>query len=367
MLGAPRAPGHRRGLVAWLRDQPVLMLLVLAGSSALLGYRISEFHALQERRAAADGAGAADGGKGLAAQAASAVAAALCDPCSPCDACPAVQAVQAPACPPPAVVGGPLGGGSDTSLADFYAHDPAFRPVDPTMAATPVCMVVRTYAGHRNMLMAMLASVLLWDHPGLTVYLLDTGKDVPFAELPKLAAMASAMAGRPDAVRLSRWRHGTARAQFPWYTEEDHGYLATDLTLEDLLTVRAEARKRGDATLPCEYLIVTNGDNLYGHDYLAATLGEIKTGACRSGVGSGASELVCVTVVCADADRLLFSPTPPLLTACRRRDGQHALGQPLRHEQGVDPGVGRGTWAQRARKCWHRHRQRVVLILGRHR
>jgi hypothetical protein len=299
MLGAPRAPGHRRGLVAWLRDQPALMILVLAGSSALLGYRISEFHAMRERRAAG-GAGAADtsGGPGLAAQAASAVAAALCDPCPQCDACPAVQ--QA-ACPlPAAAAAGPGPGDSSLSLAGFYEHDPAFRPVDPAMAATPVCMVVRTYAGHRNMLMAMLASVLLWDHPGLTIYLLDTGKDVPFSELPRLAEMASAMAGRPDAVRLSRWRHGSARAQFPWYADEDHGYLATDLTLEDLLSVRAEARKRGDAALPCEYLVVTNGDNLYGHDYLAATLGEIKTGACgrRAGGFRGLASRCCGVSFC---------------------------------------------------------------------
>ena len=167
---------------------------------------------------------------------------------------------------------------ADGDIGSFYSHDPALRPVAPSMADTPVCMLVRTYAAHRNMLMALLASVLLWDHPALTIYLLDTGKDAPFSELPRLASLASKMAGKPDTVRVSKWTHASARAQFPDYKDEDHGYIATDLAIEDILAERETARNIGSPSLPCDYLIVTNGDNLYGHDYLAATLGEIKTG-----------------------------------------------------------------------------------------
>ena len=66
---------------------------------------------------------------------------------------------------------------------------------------------------------------------------------------------------------------------------EDHGYVATDLALEDLLAERAAARggagaatEPGSPAGPCEYLIVTNGDNLYGRHYLSAVLAEVATG-----------------------------------------------------------------------------------------
>jgi hypothetical protein len=147
------------------------------------------------------------------------------------------------------------------------------------------------------MLMSLLASVLLWNHAPLRVYLVDTGKDAAFVDLPALAELASALAGRPGAVRVSAWTHATARAQFPGYSDEDHGYVATDLTLEDILSERAAASPQvrellkaaghapaADEPLdagppPCEYTIVTNGDNLYGKDYLAATLDEMSRGA----------------------------------------------------------------------------------------
>lgn len=218
-----------------------------------------------------------------------------CGPAPQCDCSIAIATMEKEKCPT-IDCATEAEGGKPIDLATYYAHDQALRPVSPDLAYKSVCMVVRTFVGHRNTLMAMLASVLLWDHPSLTIYLVDTGAQQPFTELPRLARMASAMAGRPDAVRVSDWTHATSRAQFPDFTDEDHGYIATDLTIEDILSQRAEFSPRlqdllratgavpadGGESLgpaPCEYMIVTNGDNLYGKEYLAATLSEIRGGA----------------------------------------------------------------------------------------
>ena len=168
------------------------------------------------------------------------------------------------------------------SLEDVFRHDASLRPQPRVPDAASVCMVVRTFEGHRNKLMVLLSTVLLWDHPALTIYLLDTGKGDAFTALPDVANMTSRIAGRPGAVRVSHWRNAESRAAFPQLGDiEDHGYIATDLTIDDILAMRQAARDAGTppAELPCDTLIITNGDNLYGFEYLSATQEAMRAGA----------------------------------------------------------------------------------------
>lgn len=96
-----------------------------------------------------------------------------------------------------------------------------------------VCVIVRTYSGHRAALPALLASLLSSGHPGLSLILADTGSGAPFGpEMASIAATFNVLAGRRAVVVSSRTR-STVRPLFPHLKTEDFGYLVTDAVLSD--------------------------------------------------------------------------------------------------------------------------------------
>lgn len=96
-----------------------------------------------------------------------------------------------------------------------------------------VCVVVRTYVGHRAALPALLASLISQGHPALTIFLADTGSGASFgAGLSTIATTFNALAGRRAVVVSSRTR-ASSRAAFPNLAVEDFGYLVTDAVVGD--------------------------------------------------------------------------------------------------------------------------------------
>lgn len=140
-----------------------------------------------------------------------------------------------------------------------------------------VCMVVRTFVGQRNALVALLASALSSRHPSLHVILVDTGKAQPFHALAGVAGLVNGMAGR-EAVHVSRWTYHTSRARYPALTVEDYGYVATDLALEDAMYGHWPVGRDGAPRFACDTFVVTNGDNLYTAEWFRATARSIAQG-----------------------------------------------------------------------------------------
>jgi len=131
---------------------------------------------------------------------------------------------------------------------------------------------VRTHSKHRNGLLPTYASLVHSAPLNTRVFFVDTG-DEAFTELPSLVANFNHLTEQPLA-QVSRWDQKLSRAQFPNFKENDFGYIATDLVIEDLLEERSDARRR-NAALPCELLLVTNGDNLYSRAFFEATIGTL--------------------------------------------------------------------------------------------
>lgn len=139
-----------------------------------------------------------------------------------------------------------------------------------------VCVIARTYAGKRSNLLAFAASLAVGRPPRLSVTFVDTDLRVPYEGLAaSVEALNTWVFGGPVAS-LSPRTPRDRLALFDAYKAEDHGYILTDLVLEDLLESRAQARGRGvpEAELPCAYFLVTNGDNVYGAQWWAGALGE---------------------------------------------------------------------------------------------
>lgn len=153
-------------------------------------------------------------------------------------------------------------------------------------ATPPACVVVRIHSKQRNGLLPTYASLVHSAPLNTRVIFVDTG-DEAFTELPSLVADFNQLTEQPLA-QVSRWDQKLSRAQFPNFTANDFGYIATDLVIEDLLEERADARRR-NASLPCELLLVTNGDNLYGRAFFEATIGAL---SAEAGVGLVATHFV---------------------------------------------------------------------------
>ena len=151
-------------------------------------------------------------------------------------------------------------------------------------AALHPCVLVRTYAGNRNGLVSLLWSLLLSGHPNLRAFVVDTGSTLALG-LPGILRSVNALSGR-DWVEMSRrTRAQDVRSRFPGLDGvEDYGYALTDLVMEDIMRAGAGDREDGpesngpgdDPPAPsCDTLAVTNGDNVYGPDFLRQTLGPI--------------------------------------------------------------------------------------------
>ena len=121
-------------------------------------------------------------------------------------------------------------------------------------------------------------------HPNLRAFVVDTGS-TPAPGLAGILLRVNALSGR-DWVEMSRrTRAQDVRSQYPGLDGvEDYGYALTDLVMEDIMRAGAGDREGGpesggpgdDPHAPlCDTLTVTNGDNVYGPDFLRQTLGPI--------------------------------------------------------------------------------------------
>lgn len=121
------------------------------------------------------------------------------------------------------------------------------------------CVFVRTYEAHELSLPALIMSLLASGHQKLNIILADTGKRGSFkTRLYKIAETMNALAGR-DVVIVSPHTFAGGRQRFPKLLIEDHGYVATDLMLEDALAQRERERSTGRRVArSCETMLFTN-------------------------------------------------------------------------------------------------------------
>jgi hypothetical protein len=166
------------------------------------------------------------------------------------------------------------------------------RGFEKSGAALRPCAIVRTYGGQGSRILTLLSSLLLGGHPGLHIILMDTGH-VPFVGLQHAVTLANALAGR-HAVTLTSHNRTESHARFGVGDDvEDYGYIATDLAINDLV-LAWKAAVGGKSSFPgskgaildaaledvmCDSIFVTNGDNVYGLEFLLATTNAIANGA----------------------------------------------------------------------------------------
>ena len=150
---------------------------------------------------------------------------------------------------------------------------------DDSQPSPSVCVIVRTYHGQKQKLLTFTASLAAAAPPELSIVFVDTDKQQPFSELPDIAAgLNRVIFGERPVITVSpRSRRANAsQIAFPSFTKEDHGYILTDLVVEDLLQSRREARDEGKTggELGCEWMLITNGDNIYHSLFFLAALQE---------------------------------------------------------------------------------------------
>lgn len=177
---------------------------------------------------------------------------------------------QPPQPPPPAFAAAPRG---------LVPPQPQLWSAWPPARRVPaVCVVVRTFEGQRASLLPLVSSIAAGRPPaGLRVILADTDAATPFVGLPDLAATLSEVVfGDNTSVTVTARTAVGARREFAQWAGEDYGYLLTDLVLENVLHERAHARATrlvaDEAALPCHFVVVTNGDNLYHQQFFSAVL-----------------------------------------------------------------------------------------------
>jgi len=137
----------------------------------------------------------------------------------------------------------------------FYKEDPS------------VCVIIRTYQGHRSLLPGLITSLASNEYPNMHVYLLDTQGD--FEDLPKFETLFNAIYNR-EFVHATNVTRQYARERYPEFTTSDFGYLQTDLMIEQLSTPNHPHK--------CAFFMATNGDNLYSSDLMTHTVSYLRNG-----------------------------------------------------------------------------------------
>lgn len=160
----------------------------------------------------------------------------------------------------------------------------------PTARAPELCVVARTFVGHRSSLLPFASSLAAGRPPRMRVILVDTDPRSPFDDIHGVAEWLNDVLGAPRLFTVSARNASAAAEAFPRYKGPDYGYIMTDLVLEDLLAERRDAAAAGVAPgdLPCEVLLVTNGDNIYHALFLRETLPPL----VRDGLGLVATHFV---------------------------------------------------------------------------
>jgi hypothetical protein len=118
-------------------------------------------------------------------------------------------------------------------------------------ASPNICFLVRTYEKQQHRLLGFLTSIYATQYPNYTIILANT--ESAGLNTSSISSLTSSL-GISSRVIFSPFDANDATNIRKKYsiTENDYGYLLTDLTLEWL--------KQNSI---CDYLIVTNGDNWY--------------------------------------------------------------------------------------------------------
>jgi len=153
---------------------------------------------------------------------------------------------------------------------------PAAAPA-PAMANTTlakVCVLVRTYDGHAAKIQAALETLLasVQARAGLTLeaHVLNTDPR-PFSGCFQRGVQAARAKGQDGGHFLHEGHYQDPK---PWWKAgPEYGYVATDLALLKL-------RKRGG----CDYVLVTNGDNIFHVDFFRRVLAEFDANPAAAAV-----------------------------------------------------------------------------------
>ena len=136
------------------------------------------------------------------------------------------------------------------------------------------CVIVRTVIFHQSKLYALMMSLLTNRPPSLQVFLVNTDAS-PFPSLQDMTEHANHMAGSQifhDVTHL--FNASSARDRFGDVNFDRYGFVVTDMVMEHILQLPDQ----------CEYLLITNGDNLYGNGFFPAVWEKIREGFNAIGV-----------------------------------------------------------------------------------
>ena len=178
----------------------------------------------------------------------------------------------------------PAAGGAASGGLQLFTDYPLWQDPYVTEATQYPCVIARTHSEERSeaRLLAFLTSLFVPNHPRLTVFLADTGDGARSRRLKQIVERFNALLGRRDAVILSRWNRKTTRAQWPQVTAEDYGYLALDLTLDDV--INAKRPDGGSAPVDCTFVTLTDSNNIYSLHYFPLLMKRLNEGADMVGV-----------------------------------------------------------------------------------
>ena len=135
------------------------------------------------------------------------------------------------------------------------------------------CVIARTMEVHQLRLYAFMMSLLANRPPRLNVFLVNTVES-PFPSLPDMIEHANIISNSQifhDVTNM--FNVSSSRARFGDVDFDKYGYIITDMVLEYILQQQDE----NHANL-CEYVLVTNGDNLYGNGFFQAAWEKIREG-----------------------------------------------------------------------------------------
>lgn len=149
-----------------------------------------------------------------------------------------------------------------------------------------LCFVVRTMPGHFSKIPALLVSIyssrISLDHVR-AILVASEGDTGSRSMLTSVAEFSNKLLAPASPITVSSIDATTERARFPLIENAstlsagsmfrgDAGYIVTDAVIEVLI----EEQKR--RTQACDYVIVTNGDNLYSPRFVPAVMTAVKAG-----------------------------------------------------------------------------------------
>eukprot|EP01111_Echinosteliopsis_oligospora_P018595 TRINITY_DN8630_c0_g1_i1.p1 TRINITY_DN8630_c0_g1~~TRINITY_DN8630_c0_g1_i1.p1 ORF type:complete len:295 (-),score=34.36 TRINITY_DN8630_c0_g1_i1:58-942(-) len=145
------------------------------------------------------------------------------------------------------------------SCSESNSTDPYFVPSFPS-SQPHVCFVVRTYYKHEISILALVASVLGSGVQNASFHFLDTQINPTFDVLPDIVELINELYGR-DVAQASPFTYEAATIRFPTIKNfTDYGYIQTDLYIHENILRNTSTK--------CDYIVVTNGDNLYSTQLL---------------------------------------------------------------------------------------------------